>query len=113
MTFFSRWFLAVLAASAVNAAQVQKPGLQVPANATIHQAAVKDLFVTSYEAYQYVRTVFISACTHRVACRKYAWGHDDLLPVSESYFDGRNGWGASIADAMSTMVSIEPRSELS
>jgi mannosyl-oligosaccharide alpha-1,2-mannosidase len=39
--------------------------------------------------------------------RKYAWGYDDLLPISESYFDGRNGWGASIADALGTMVSNE------
>ncbi|KAG2134864.1 glycoside hydrolase family 47 protein [Suillus clintonianus] len=86
MTSFRRWLLVALAASAVRAEPVQKQGLHLPPDAPIHQAAVKDLFVTSYEAYQ-----------------KYAWGHDDLLPVSETYFDGRNGWGASIADAMSTM----------
>ncbi|KAJ8585390.1 glycoside hydrolase family 47 protein [Rhizopogon salebrosus TDB-379] len=44
------------------------------------------MFVKSYEAYQ-----------------KYAWGYDDLLPISESYFDGLNGWGASIVDALGTM----------
>ncbi|KAG1876225.1 glycoside hydrolase family 47 protein [Suillus subluteus] len=86
MSSFRRWFLVVLAASAVKAESVQKPGLQLPPSASVHQAAVKELFVTSYEAYQ-----------------TYAWGHDDLLPVSETYFDGRNGWGASIADAMGTM----------
>ncbi|KAG1753648.1 glycoside hydrolase family 47 protein [Suillus paluster] len=86
MASFRRWFLAALAASVVTAEQVQKSGLQLPASAAAHQEAVKDLFVTSYEAYQ-----------------TYAWGHDDLLPISKKYFDGRNGWGASIADAMGTM----------
>lgn len=38
--------------------------------------------------------------------RKYAWGHDDLLPVSESYSDDLDGWGASIVDALDTMVSV-------
>jgi len=87
MTPFRHWFLATLAASVVSAEQVQKSCLELPDSAAAHKEAVKDLFVTSYEAYQ-----------------KYAWGHDDLLPVSESYSDGRNGWGASIADAMSTML---------
>ncbi|OJA21379.1 hypothetical protein AZE42_09397 [Rhizopogon vesiculosus] len=87
MTSFRHWFLAILAASVVSAEQVQKSCLELPDSAAAHKEAVKDLFVTSYEAYQ-----------------TYAWGHDDLLPVSESYTDGRNGWGASIADAMSTML---------
>jgi mannosyl-oligosaccharide alpha-1,2-mannosidase len=104
MSSFRRLFLA-LAASAVSAELVQKPGLQLPDSAASQREAVKDLFVTSYEAYQYVLFIFISTCTHRIPCRTYAWGHDDLLPVSETYFDGRNGWGASIADAMGTMVS--------
>ncbi|KAG2156713.1 glycoside hydrolase family 47 protein [Suillus bovinus] len=86
MTSFRCWLLAALAASAVKAESVQKSDLKLPPSASIHKAEVKDLFASSYEAYQ-----------------KYAWGHDDLLPVSESYFDGRNGWGASIADAMGTM----------
>jgi mannosyl-oligosaccharide alpha-1,2-mannosidase len=86
MTPFRCWFLAALAASAVKAESVQKSGLKLPPSASVHQAEVKELFVTSYEAYQ-----------------TYAWGYDDLLPVSKTYFDGRNGWGASIADAMGTM----------
>lgn len=112
MTSFRRWFLAVLAASVVKAEPVQKSDLQLPPSASFHQATVKELFVTSYEAYQYDTVVFLSICTHHIACREYAWGHDDLLPVSESYFDGRNGWGASIADAMGTMVSNVPRLEV-
>ncbi|KAK0232609.1 glycoside hydrolase family 47 protein [Armillaria fumosa] len=30
-------------------------------------------------------------------------GHDNLTPKTRSYSDGRNGWGASVIDAMSTM----------
>ena len=54
MTSFRHWFLAALAASAVSAEQVQKSGLQLPDSAAIYKEATKDLFVTSYEAYQYV-----------------------------------------------------------
>jgi hypothetical protein len=34
---------------------------------------------------------------------KYALNHDSLAPVSKSSLDGRNGWGATIVDSMSTM----------
>lgn len=36
--------------------------------------------------------------------RQCAWGHDDLTPESKSFYDGRNGWGSSIVDALGTMV---------
>lgn len=36
--------------------------------------------------------------------RTYAWGHDSLLVNSHSYQDDRNGWGATVVDAMDTMV---------
>ena len=53
-------------------------------------------------------SVFSSAACNgsHLRRRKYAWGHDDLLPVSESYYDGLNGWGASISDALGTMVRV-------
>ncbi|CAE6452484.1 unnamed protein product [Rhizoctonia solani] len=35
--------------------------------------------------------------------KKYAWGHDSLAPLSKTFIDDRNGWGATIVDAMSTM----------
>jgi hypothetical protein len=60
MTPFRCWFLAALAASAVKAESVQKSGLQLPPSASVHQAEVKELFVTSYEAYQYDTAVFLS-----------------------------------------------------
>ncbi|KAG6919820.1 hypothetical protein DXG01_000324 [Tephrocybe rancida] len=68
------------------AANVQKSNLQLPPDAVVHKAAVQKIFTDSYAAY-----------------KKFAFGHDDLSPLSEGFSDGRNGWGASIVDAMTTM----------
>ncbi|KAJ8082826.1 hypothetical protein PM082_008682 [Marasmius tenuissimus] len=68
------------------AGPVQKPGLVLPPTYAGQREAVKDIFQRSYGAY-----------------RKYAFGHDDLMPVSGEPNDDRNGWGATIVDAMSTM----------
>ncbi|KAJ6623543.1 glycoside hydrolase family 47 protein [Mycena sp. CBHHK59/15] len=66
--------------------KVQKSNLILPPGSRGHRDAVQKIFVTSYEAY-----------------KTYAFGHDDLQPESGTYNDGRNGWGASICDAMTTM----------
>lgn len=87
------------------AGQVQLPDLQLPPNSAVVKSTVKHMFIDSYNAYRRV-SVFIplSLTVNRMtAHRKYAWGHDDLLPVSNSSSDGRNGWGASIIDGMGTM----------
>jgi mannosyl-oligosaccharide alpha-1,2-mannosidase len=86
---FRRYFMMALAASCsldVLGQTVQMPNLILPPCAAGNKSAVVKLFNDSYTAY-----------------KKYAWGHDDLSPVSLSYTDGRNGWGASIADALGTM----------
>jgi hypothetical protein len=36
--------------------------------------------------------------------RKFAFGHDEVAPLSQQPSDPRNGWGATIVDAMNTMV---------
>ncbi|GJE85507.1 glycoside hydrolase family 47 protein [Phanerochaete sordida] len=72
--------------SGVAAENVQKQGLSLPASASAHQQAVKNIFLQSYAAY-----------------KEFAFGHDDLEPVSKSFTDGRNGWGASIVDSLSTL----------
>ena len=36
--------------------------------------------------------------------REFAFGHDEVAPLSQKPLDPRNGWGATIVDAMSTMV---------
>jgi mannosyl-oligosaccharide alpha-1,2-mannosidase len=69
------------------AGPVQVPNLQLPASAAANQAAVKDIFLQSYDAYS-----------------KFAFGHDSLAPVSKGVIDDRNGWGATIADALGTML---------
>lgn len=43
-----------------------------------------------------------------LGCRQYAWGDDDLLPVTESYTNGLDGWGATIVDGLDTMVRFCP-----
>ncbi|OBZ67538.1 putative mannosyl-oligosaccharide alpha-1,2-mannosidase 1B [Grifola frondosa] len=65
---------------------VQDPSLKLPSDAAENRQAVTNLFLTSWNAY-----------------KEYAFPHDDLTPVSISYTDGRNGWGASVVDAMTTM----------
>ncbi|KAK1775008.1 glycoside hydrolase [Copromyces sp. CBS 386.78] len=49
--------------------------------------AVKQAFKISWDAYY-----------------KYAFPHDSLKPVSNSWADDRNGWGASAVDAFSTAL---------
>ncbi|KAF5311118.1 hypothetical protein D9619_007980 [Psilocybe cf. subviscida] len=65
---------------------VQNPNIRLPSSAAANKAAVQKIFTDSYAAY-----------------KEFAFGHDDLSPVSQSFSDGRNGWGATIVDAMSTM----------
>ncbi|KAF5371668.1 hypothetical protein D9758_003530 [Tetrapyrgos nigripes] len=72
--------------STVLGGNIQKSGLSLPSDAKANRDRVKDMFITSYEAY-----------------RRYAWGHDELMPMMQNYSDSRNGWGATIIDAMSTM----------
>ncbi|KAF8950628.1 hypothetical protein BGZ52_001923 [Haplosporangium bisporale] len=36
--------------------------------------------------------------------RKYAWGHDEVKPVSGWVRDSFNGWGATIVDALDTLI---------
>ncbi|KAL5522646.1 hypothetical protein ACEPAG_8664 [Sanghuangporus baumii] len=76
----------LLLSGASNAATIQKPGLKVPASAAKNADFVRSQFVEAFETY-----------------RKFAFGHDDLQPVSETFNDGRNGWGATIVDGMPTM----------
>ncbi|KAF8074979.1 glycoside hydrolase family 47 protein [Lyophyllum atratum] len=79
--------LLLAAASPVSyAITVQKPGLHLPRSARANRDAVERIFSQSYDAY-----------------KKYAWGHDDLTPETKTYFDGRNGWGATVVDAMTTL----------
>lgn len=48
-----------------------------------------------------VRNAFIHAWE---GYKKHAWGHDELRPVSRTAEDPFNGWGASIVDALDTLL---------
>ncbi|CAE6516520.1 unnamed protein product [Rhizoctonia solani] len=65
---------------------IQKPDLELPPEAGAKRQDAIDLFTSAYADY-----------------KKYAWGHDSLAPLSKTSIDDRNGWGATIVDAMSTM----------
>ncbi|KAJ8517937.1 hypothetical protein ONZ45_g4936 [Pleurotus djamor] len=86
MRFSSSVGLLAIASSAY-AGAVQKPGLKLPSSAAANRNAVQKLFVDSYNAY-----------------REFAFGHDDLSPVSKGFSDGRNGFGATIVDALPTIA---------
>lgn len=68
------------------AGAIQKPGLRLPASAAANAKTVRDAFSSAFNDYK----------TH-------AWGHDDLAPVSGGFVDSRNGWGATIVDALTTI----------
>ncbi|KAH7099774.1 hypothetical protein BKA62DRAFT_708800 [Auriculariales sp. MPI-PUGE-AT-0066] len=65
---FSRSFAALYVfTTAVTARSVQKAGLTVPPEYTESKGAVVRIFTEAFSAYE-----------------KYAWGHDDVLPVRSS-----------------------------
>ncbi|TDL22866.1 seven-hairpin glycosidase [Rickenella mellea] len=89
---FRRAFVVAVALSAsslptVLGADVQNAHLKLPRTARANQAKVVKIFTDAYQTY-----------------RRVAFGHDDLQPVSLTFNDGRNGWGATIVDSMSTMA---------
>ncbi|KAF7343284.1 alpha-1,2-Mannosidase [Mycena venus] len=87
MRLFCVVLLLGLSSSSLAGVTVQVPGLVVPPAYAPRRDDAEKLFTTSYNAY-----------------KQFAFGHDDLSPVSRGFSDGRNGWGASIVDAMPTML---------
>ncbi|QRV84818.1 glycoside hydrolase family 47 protein [Ceratobasidium sp. AG-Ba] len=68
-----------------NAANIQKAGLAQPADSALRAQDAISVFSSAYADY-----------------KKYAWGHDSLAPLTKGFTDDRNGWGATIVDALST-----------
>ncbi|CCO27119.1 mannosyl-oligosaccharide alpha-1,2-mannosidase [Rhizoctonia solani AG-1 IB] len=69
-----------------HALSIQKPDLQLPPEAGAKAKDAIELFTSAYADY-----------------KKYAWGNDSLAPITKAAVNDRNGWGATIVDAMSTM----------
>ncbi|KAJ7069697.1 glycoside hydrolase family 47 protein [Mycena amicta] len=76
-----------LSSAALAGVTVQVPGLIVPPAFAGQRDAAEKLFTTSWNAY-----------------RQFAFGHDELLPVSKGVGDDLGGWGATIVDALGTML---------
>lgn len=99
--------IAVIApASMTQAGRVQLPGLTIPSNATADRASVVQIFHESYHAYRCGIDIqgIVPRAEFDVCTRKYAFGHDEVAPLSRQPYNPRNGWGATIVDAMGTMV---------
>jgi hypothetical protein len=99
--------VAVIApAGMTHAGRVQLHGLTIPSNATADRASVVQIFHESYHAYRCGRDIqgIVPRPEFDVCPRKYAFGHDEVAPLSRQPYNPRNGWGATIVDAMSTMV---------
>ncbi|KAB5594713.1 Mannosyl-oligosaccharide alpha-1,2-mannosidase [Ceratobasidium theobromae] len=84
---------AIIQSHVISAANIQKPNLQLPPDASANAQHVIDIFKSAYGSY-----------------KTYAWGHDALAPLTKGYIDDtlilcedRNGWGATIVDSLSTM----------
>jgi len=58
------------------------------------RAAVKEAFEHSWKGY-----------------REYAWGHDELAPMTKSSREKFGGWGATLVDALDTMWIMGLRKE--
>ncbi|KAH9939553.1 glycoside hydrolase [Amylocystis lapponica] len=74
------------ACSGVLGGPVQAPLLVLPPDAATYRQQTIDIFNSSWNAY-----------------KQYAYGHDDLSPVSKSYSDSYGGWAASLVDGLDTM----------
>ncbi|KAI9283375.1 glycoside hydrolase [Sporodiniella umbellata] len=61
--------------------------LQCVASADTRAEAVRSAFQHAWKGYS-----------------AYAYGHDELAPISNKVSDSRNGWGASIFDGLDTMI---------
>lgn len=99
--------LALLCAPVVLGADVQLSSLTVPAQYASQTDTVKQIFTYSYDSYKCVlsffrlwmcgveKVRFDSRFDVESMFREFAYGHDEVEPVSESYTDPRNGWGES------------------
>ncbi|KAI0415357.1 glycoside hydrolase [Xylaria grammica] len=57
-------------------------------------AAVKESFLHSWEGY-----------------KKYAWGHDEIKPISGQYKDPFGGWAATLVDSLDTLWLVGLKDE--
>jgi len=68
---------------------VQSQNLNFPPeiDATANLNNIKQIFADSYAVY-----------------KKYAFTHDEVAPIGETFIDDRDGWAATMIDALDTML---------
>jgi mannosyl-oligosaccharide alpha-1,2-mannosidase len=74
-------------AGAVRAGNIQLPGLTLPSSAASNAALVKSTFLTAYTDYKTYVQYYSPHLTD--STQSFAWGHDDLEPISKSWTNGR------------------------
>ncbi|KAI0296399.1 glycoside hydrolase family 47 protein [Russula brevipes] len=85
----------VFAATVAQAGYVQLPGLKLPAT------AAKDRDRLSGFSTRVTMHTIPDGCH-----RKYAFGNDELAPLSQRPLDPRNGWGATIVDGITQFTQF-------
>ncbi|RMZ75007.1 hypothetical protein DV737_g5519, partial [Chaetothyriales sp. CBS 132003] len=72
------------------------PALSASAQKTLDErkAAIEEAFVHSYNGY-----------------KKYAWGHDEVGPISGTYRTAFGGWGATLVDGLDTLWLLGMKEE--
>ena len=119
MVFVGRVTIALaLAGTAFSASvTVQNPNIVLPSSAAANQAAVVQIFTESYNAYKFVELAQQFVILLLIYCqnfREFAFGHDDLSPLTQGkwkpvnfyyhsfdrldfmnsgFSDGLGGWG--------------------
>ena len=99
------------AAISAHAGRIQFEDLTIPCSAAANRDSVVRIFTDSYNEYRCARnfgalSMGLSYGPYgRPGChRNFAFGHDEVAPISSNYSDLYSGWGSSIVDGMSTMV---------
>ncbi|KAN0117545.1 glycoside hydrolase family 47 protein [Hyaloscypha variabilis] len=80
------------------------PSLALPHDKPPDKRADNHQGMVDRERADAVKAAFVHAWT---GYKKYAFPHDELHPVSNSFSDSRNGWGASAIDAFSTACVMQ------
>ncbi|CAG8758532.1 8378_t:CDS:1, partial [Acaulospora morrowiae] len=74
---------------------LKSPNKKIPSYINkVRAESIKKAFLHSYNGY-----------------RKYAWGHDELRPVSNGTANNFNCWGVTIIDSLDTMIIMNLRKE--
>ncbi|CAG8726823.1 13817_t:CDS:2, partial [Cetraspora pellucida] len=81
------FLVATLILNIVSIEYTQSSSLQQTSINQFRANEIKNAFIYAFKGY-----------------KKYAWGHDELQPVTNTKSDNYNGWGVTIIDSLDTMI---------